>query len=54
MRSGSGGALLGAVDLLGEKAKVKIGHDAPWKGIDVLKRMRKKKNRKGEENGKGI
>jgi Na+/H+ antiporter NhaB len=44
MRSGSGGALLGAVDLLGEKAKVKIGHDAPWKGIEILRKMIKKKN----------
>jgi len=42
MRSSSGIALLGAIDLLSEKAGVKIGHDAPWKGIDALKRMRKK------------
>ena len=40
--SGSGGALLGAIDLLSEKVGVKIGHDAPWEGIDILKRMRKK------------
>jgi quinol monooxygenase YgiN len=42
MRSSSGIALLGAIDLLSEKAGVKIGHDAPWEGIDTLKRMRKK------------
>ncbi len=41
LRSSSGSALLGAIDLLAEKAAVKIGHDAPWEGIDALKRMRK-------------
>jgi len=34
--------LLGAIDLLSERAAVKTGQDAPWEGIDVLKRMRKK------------
>ena len=42
MRSSSGIALLGALDLLSERVRVKIGHDAPWEGIDILKRMRKK------------
>jgi quinol monooxygenase YgiN len=42
VRSGGGGALLGAIDLLSEKARVKSGHDKPWEGIDTLKRMRKK------------
>ena len=42
MRSTGGIALLGAIDLLSEKAGVKIGHDAPWKGIESLKRIRKK------------
>jgi len=42
MRSGSGMALLGAIDLLSERAAVKIDHDARWEGIDTLKRMRKK------------
>ena len=42
MRSTNGMALLGAIDLLSETAGVKIGHDAPWEGIDTLKRMRKK------------
>jgi hypothetical protein len=40
--SDSGGALLGAIDLLGEAARVQIGSDAPWEGIETLKRMRKK------------
>ena len=40
--SGSGGALLGAIDLLSETAKVRFEKDSPWEGIDTLKRMRKK------------
>jgi quinol monooxygenase YgiN len=39
--SDSGGALLGAIDLLGETARVQIGRNAPWEGIETLKRMRK-------------
>ncbi len=42
MRSANGMALLGAIELLSESAAVKRGHDAPWEGIDTLKRMRKK------------
>jgi quinol monooxygenase YgiN len=42
LRSTNGLALLGAVDLLSERAAVKTGHDAPWQGIDTLKRMRNK------------
>ena len=42
VRSASGGALLGAVDLLSETAKVRFGRDSACKGIDRLKRMRKK------------
>jgi quinol monooxygenase YgiN len=42
LRSTNGMALLGAINLLSEKARVRIGHDALWEGIDVLKRMRKK------------
>jgi len=42
IRSTGGIALLGAIDLLSETGRVKIGHDAPWEGIDTLKRMRKK------------
>ena len=42
LRSTNGLAFFGAIDLLSEKAAVKTGRDAPWQGIDVLKRMRKK------------
>ena len=42
IRSTSGSALLGAVDLLSDSARVRTSHDVPWKGIDALKRMRKK------------
>ncbi len=42
VRSTSGGALLGAVDLLSETARVKSGQDEPWAGIETLKRLRKK------------
>lgn len=42
LRSDSGGAFLGAVDLLAEMARVRFGDDSPWEGIDSLKRMRKK------------
>lgn len=41
MPSTSGGALLGAIDLLSETVRVRIGHDRPWEGIDTLKRMRR-------------
>ena len=42
VRSGSGGAFLGAVELLAETARVRIGNKETWEGIDALKRMRKK------------
>jgi len=41
MWSSSGSVLLGAADLLSETARVRIG-DAPWEGIETLKRMRKR------------
>jgi quinol monooxygenase YgiN len=41
VRSASGGALLGAVELLSETARVRLSPDSPWEGIDTLKRMRK-------------
>lgn len=41
VRSASGAALLGALDVLSETAKVRFGHDLPWEGIDSLRRMRK-------------
>lgn len=40
MRSTDGIALLGAIEVLSERAAVKAGRDASWDGIDVLKRMR--------------
>lgn len=40
MRSGSGSALLGAIDLLGESTRIRMGSDTPWEGIENLKRMR--------------
>jgi quinol monooxygenase YgiN len=43
VRSTNGLALLGAIDLLSERAAVKTGHDGPWEGIDTLKRMRTKR-----------
>jgi len=43
MPSGSGGALLGAIELLSEAARVRIGNNEPWEGIDSLRKMRKKK-----------
>jgi len=42
MRSESGGALLGAIDLLSEAARISFDRDTPREGIDSLKRMRKK------------
>ncbi len=42
MRSGSGGAFFGAVELLTETARVRFGQDAPWEAIDTLKSMRRK------------
>lgn len=41
LRSNNGSALLGAIDILAENTKLKIGVDEPWEGIEVLKRMRK-------------
>lgn len=42
MQSESGSALLGAIDLLGETARVGFDRDSPRGGIDTLKRLRKK------------
>lgn len=41
MRSGSGSALLGALELLGESTRIQVGSDAKWEGIELLKRMRR-------------
>jgi hypothetical protein len=35
-----GSAILGAIDLLGETVKVRMGHAPPWQGIEALKPMR--------------
>jgi quinol monooxygenase YgiN len=43
IRSTNGMALLGAIDVLSERAAVKTGHDEPWEGIDVLKRIGRRK-----------
>lgn len=42
VRSESGSALLGAIELLGEASKVGFGKDSLWEGIDALKDIRKK------------
>jgi len=41
VRTGSGGALVGAIDLLSEMARVRIGNNEAWESIDTLKRIRK-------------
>jgi quinol monooxygenase YgiN len=41
MRSSSGSALLGAIDLLGESARFRTGNDEKWKEIEDLRRTRK-------------
>ena len=40
LRSSMGVALFGAIDLLTEKVRARIDSDAPWAGIEILKRMR--------------
>ncbi len=42
MRSTDGMALLGAIDVLSERAAVKTGRDAQWQGVHALKRIRNK------------
>jgi hypothetical protein len=42
LRSGSGSAILGAIDLLGEKVRVRIGAENSWEGIEILKKIRHK------------
>ncbi len=43
MPSECGRALLGAVSLLSETARVRIGNNESWEGIEALRRMRRKK-----------
>ena len=40
IRSNSGSALLGAMELLCETVRIKLDQDLPWEGIDTLKRIR--------------
>ena len=47
IRSNSGSALLGAMELLCETARVRLDRDAPWEGIEALKRMRKQTGKAG-------
>lgn len=42
VRSEGGSALLGAVDLLGETARVAFDRDSSWEDINILRKMRKK------------
>jgi len=42
LRSGSGGAFLGAVELLAATTRVRFGEHSAWEGIEGLKRLRKK------------
>ena len=42
LESMNGLALLGAIDLLSERAAVKTGRDALWQGVHALKRIRNK------------
>ncbi len=41
MRSSSGSALFGAIDLLGESARVRTDSDVRWEGIETLRQIRK-------------
>ncbi len=41
LRSNSGSALLGALDVLSETCLVRIGSEDQWEGIEAMKRMRK-------------
>lgn len=41
IKSVSGSALLGALDLLGKSVRVRVGPEAPWGGIETLKRIKK-------------
>ena len=42
MKTGSSSALLGAVDLLSETVRVRVGHDGSWGGIEILKRIKRR------------
>lgn len=40
IRSASGSALIGAIDLLGEETRIQVGSGAKWEGIETLKKIR--------------
>jgi quinol monooxygenase YgiN len=42
VRSESGSALLGAVDLLGRTTRVGFDRDSSWEDINILRKMRRK------------
>ena len=44
MQSVSAIALLGAIELLSDTARVRFGRHTPWEGIEILRKMIKKKN----------
>jgi len=41
LRSSSGSALLGAIDLLSGAVRVRIGNYSSWEDVEVLKQMKK-------------
>jgi len=41
LRSNSGSALMGAIEVLSEAARVRIDRDQQWQGTEILSRMRK-------------
>jgi quinol monooxygenase YgiN len=41
IRTGSGSALIGAIDLLGEETRIQMGSGAKWESSEVLKRIRR-------------
>lgn len=43
LRSNNGSALLGAIDVLSERSRVKIGKDEMWEEISTLQKMRMEK-----------
>jgi quinol monooxygenase YgiN len=43
LQSNNGSAFLGAIDVLSETSRVRIGDEESWGGIEILKRMRKEK-----------
>ena len=42
LQSNSGSALMGAIEVLSETSRVKIGSDEQWEGIEILNRMRRR------------